>query len=172
MISHPITGGVDVSELRSVQAAFAAAPEITQQELTRFMHEATAHLQGEVQLLTPTTHGTLRASIIGSVTPLANGIGVEGVVGTSLAYAVPVELGTKPHMPPVEPLVDWAKQKLALNETQARSAAWAIAKTIARRGTLGVGMFHRAWAANRAQVVEHARETIRSIWSRTLRMVK
>jgi hypothetical protein len=157
---------VDVSELRMLQKAFAQAPQMAQQEMTAFMHTATAHLQAEAQTLTPTTHGTLRASIIGNVTPLANGIGVEGVVGSGLAYALPVELGTKPHMPPIEPLVDWAKQKFALDEKAARSTAWAVAKTIAKRGTLGVGMFHRAFAANRGQLQSQFEATVRRIAKR------
>lgn len=141
-----------LGDLDALATAWRQAPKIVLEELTRFISAATAHLQGEVQQRTPTTHGTLRASIIGQVRELSGGLGVEGVVGTSLAYAAAVELGTKPHMPPVEPLVDWAQQKLGLRGKDAESAAWAIARTIAQRGTLGVGMFHRTWHANLAQI--------------------
>jgi len=110
------------------------------------------HLQAEVQDRTPTTHGTLRVSILGDVRPLA-GLGMEGVVGTSLAYALPVELGTKPHMPPVAPLVQWAKQKLGVSGKEAERAGWAIARKIARVGTKGHFMFATAFAENEAQIV-------------------
>lgn len=158
--------GIDTHELQALQSAYARAPQIAQEEMLGFMFGLTQHLQGEVQALTPTAFGLLRASIIGNATPFANGLGVDGVVGSSLAYAAPVELGSKPHMPPVEPLIDWARQKLALDPKSAVSAGWAIARTIAQRGTLGVGMFHRAFAANKAQIAEQFRLTVSRIVAR------
>lgn len=155
----------DATDVAKLAAAMEKSPEIVEDELGRFMHAATQHMQAEVQERTPTTHGTLRASIIGDVRVLP-GIGIEGVVGTSLAYAVPVELGSGPHMPPVEPLVEWAKQKLGVRGKEAESAAWGIAKAIAKRGTVGVGMFHRALAANRQQLLEQFGECVRRITTR------
>lgn len=143
---------IDASDLADLRQAFARAPEIAQAELTRFMAAATAHLQTEVQERTPTNAGTLRASIIGRVQPLPGGIGVEAVVGTALAYAIPVELGTQPHMPPVEPLIAWARSKLGLRGKAAERAAWGIARNIARRGTRPVRMFGDSLEANRAQL--------------------
>jgi hypothetical protein len=32
---------------------------------------------------------------------------VIGVVGSPLAYALPVEIGTRPHFPPVAAILDW-----------------------------------------------------------------
>ncbi|MCB1908812.1 MAG: HK97 gp10 family phage protein [Rhodocyclaceae bacterium] len=157
---------VEVGTLEQLRGAFAAAPEIAHDELSRFMAAATAHLQGEVQQRTPTHHGTLRGSIIGRVQPLAGGLGVEGVVGTSLAYAIPVELGTKPHMPPIEPLVDWARSKLGLSQKEARSAAWGIAGKIARRGTQGARMFGDSLDANRAQLAAGFERAVRRILTR------
>ncbi|MCK5609013.1 hypothetical protein KAR91_44475 [Candidatus Pacearchaeota archaeon] len=52
-----------------------------------------------------------------------------------VSYAVYIEYGTSPHMPPVEPLKKWAKRKLRLNEKKAQSAAWAIAVKIKKEGT-------------------------------------
>lgn len=143
----------DVSDLRRLEAAFKSAPDLVQRELREFMTEATVLLQGEVQQRTPTTHGTLRASIIGNVTELAGGIGVQGVVGSALAYAEAVELGTRPHMPPVEPLIDWVRQKFGLSGKEAKSAAWRVARGIARHGTPAAGMFHFAWRDNQVQIL-------------------
>lgn len=159
---QPLTMGVDVSELRRLQEAFKAAPQMVQRELQAFVTEATAFLQAEVQERTPTTHGTLRGSIIGNVTVL-DGLGVQGVVGTALNYAEAVELGTRPHMPPVEPLIDWVRQKFGLSGKEAKSAAWRVARSIARRGTPAVGMFHFAWRDNRDQVAAKFAETVRRI---------
>lgn len=141
----------DLAQLQRLASAWQRAPEIVDEEINRFVIAATARLQGEVQERTPTTHGTLRASIIGDVRRLP-GLGVEGVVGTSLAYAAAVEDGSKPHMPPVEPLVGWVRQKLGVRGREAVSAAWAVARKIARVGTEGHFMFARAFEANQAQI--------------------
>ncbi|MFT3758979.1 hypothetical protein [Thauera sp.] len=144
----------EAHDIELLAVAMEASPQVVVDEMGRYMHEATAHMQAEVRERTPTTHGTLRASILGDVRVLP-GIAIEGMVGSSLAYAVPVELGSGPHMPPIEPLVEWAKQKLGVRGEQAESAAWAVARAIAQRGTLGVGMFNRALAANRRQLVDN-----------------
>lgn len=141
-------------DVQTLRAAFLRVPEVAARELHAFMVRTTAHLQAEVQERTPTTHGTLRASIFGEVRAFDGGFGVEGLIGTSLAYAPAVEHGTKPHHPPIEPLVDWARQKLALSGTEARRAAHAIAWKIARKGTEGAFMFRDTFNANRAQVLD------------------
>ncbi len=51
-------------------------------------------------------------------------------VRTSVGYAAPVEFGSAPHYPPIEPLKDWAKR--VLHEEQ---AAYAVQKKIGREGT-------------------------------------
>lgn len=142
---------MDVDTLRAYAAAWQHAPAIAEDELQQFVQQAVAHLQGEVQERTPTTYGTLRASIIGDVRVLP-GIAVQGRVGTPLAYAVAVELGTKPHMPPVEPLINWARQKLGVRGKEAESAGWAVARKIAARGTEGHFMFRDTWNANQADI--------------------
>ena len=47
-------------------------------------------------------------------------------------HAAPVEVGSAPHMPPVEPLERWAELR-GLDDP--KSAAWAIAKKIEADGT-------------------------------------
>jgi len=71
-------------------------------------------------------------------------IGAGNVNGADL-YAAPVETGARPHMPPSEALVLWVHKKLGIeDEKQALSVAFAIAKTIAKRGSRGHEMFSRA----------------------------
>lgn len=50
--------------------------------------------------------------------------------GTTLEYGLYVEVGTGPHMPPVEPLKPWAKRHLGSEE-----AAWGLAFHIKKYGT-------------------------------------
>lgn len=72
---------------------------------------------------------------------------VIGVSPPADVYAGPVEDGTRPHMPPTSALLLWVKKKLQVSdEKAAQSIAFAIAKTIARRGTKGVHMFEKAFA--------------------------
>ncbi|MFN3987584.1 MAG: hypothetical protein ACK4KV_19005 [Rhodocyclaceae bacterium] len=139
--------------------AFALAPQAAAEEMQAFLTRSTAHLQAEVQARTPTTHGTLRASVFGEVRMFGGGFGMEGLVATPLAHAPAVEHGTKPHHPPVEPLIDWARQKLALSGTEAERAGRAIAWKIARHGTQGAHMFRDAFNENREQVMADFRRS-------------
>lgn len=158
---------LDARDLLTVALAFGRAPQMVRRELRRFLGRAVMRLQAGVVERTPKAHGHLQRSVIGDVLDLP-GLGVEGVVGTSLAYAVPVELGTRPHWAPIAPLKDWVRAKANLegvyfdgvtgkrprngNQRASREAAIeriarAVQVAIARRGTLGVGMFHRTQAA-------------------------
>jgi len=144
---------VDARDIARFDRAYQRAPDVVDRTVARRMAGLMQDLASDVQDKTPTAFGTLRASI-GSDVEVRPGLGVTGVVGTSLAYAVPVEVGTRPHMPPVAPIKLWAEKKLGLTGREATRAAWAIAMTIKRRGTLGVGMFNRAFAARRREAGE------------------
>lgn len=62
-------------------------------------------------------------------------------------YAAPVEFGTRPHMPPISAILPWIKLKFGgASEKEMVSMAWAVAKSIAKRGTRGFHMFQRAEA--------------------------
>jgi hypothetical protein len=57
------------------------------------------------------------------------------LISYSAPYAMYVEFGTHPHMPPVEPLQRWARRKLGLSTEEAQSVGWAIAMNIKKNGT-------------------------------------
>src|SRR5579864_3937344 len=70
--------------------------------------------------------------------PAPNLVEIVSVHPPADVYSGPVEEGTKPHFPPTASLVLWVKQKLHISdEKQALSIAFAIARTIAQRGTKG-----------------------------------
>ncbi|MBE0627980.1 MAG: hypothetical protein IH603_00010 [Burkholderia vietnamiensis] len=151
-LHYDLTGGEELIGL------WGRAPQIVQAELGAAMAEVDALLERGVKEETPTGAsgggaGGLKGSIFSE-----ERIGPEnviGIVGTPLSYAIPVELGTKPHFPPIEPLEDWVRAKLGVREDhEVHSAAFLIARAIARRGTLAVGMFHRTFAANEHEVEE------------------
>lgn len=145
---------IRIDELPGVAAALAAAPEIAMEELTAWVWEGSLLLQREAVENTPRgigAGGGLAGSIIaGEPEVLADQ--VIGMVGSPLNYAVPVELGTKPHFPPLKPLQDWARHKLGLSPEQAEQAGRAIQRAIGRRGTKGAHMFGRAIETNEPQL--------------------
>jgi hypothetical protein len=145
---------IALQSAEALAAAFEQAPEIVEDELYAATWEASLYLQREVQERTPVGvggGGGLKGSIAARE-PGRLADGVIGAVATSLAHAVPVELGTKPHMPPVKPLEDWARIKLGLDPKEAKGAAFAIGRKIAREGTEGAFMFTETFDEGEGQV--------------------
>lgn len=130
----------DIKAAVAITSAFAQAPEIVLDELETAMGSAVAYLQRETQENTPTAMGSLRQSFIGGVQVMALLDSVFGTVSSPLPYALPVEMGTKPHHPPLEPLINWVEVKLGLYGDEAESAARSIQRKIGRFGTPGYGM--------------------------------
>lgn len=148
---------IELNGFDELHALWQQAPEITVDELETTTWLASELLEGEIKELTPVGAsggggGGLRDSI-SAEDPVVLANQVIGVVGTSSPYAVPVELGTKPHFPPLEPLKDWVRARLTnVAESEVDGVALAIARKIAARGTLAVGMFHRGFAYSERQI--------------------
>ena len=142
---------IDLVGLRELQAGMRKAPQIVVQELERATIEADLLIEREVQERMPTAQGLLRKSVFHEEAVSATG--VLGVVGTPMNYAIAVELGTRPHFPPVDALIDWVKTKLGItSDKAARGAAFAIAKKISLRGTVGQFPFQLASIATEENV--------------------
>lgn len=142
---------IDVSDMMDALRATAALPGRVEGGLRLGVMEAGDVLQRETQERTPTAEGLLRSTILVSAMEPAGPAVLR--VGSPQSYAVPVELGTKPHMPPVQPIQYWVARKLGIkDEKKAKAVAWAIAKKIARHGTKGAHMFARAAEENAGQV--------------------
>jgi len=145
---------IDLEGFAELDAAWAKAPEIVREEMTAAMWESELLLEREVKEKTPVGvggAGGLKGSIAAQQPEISADV-VLGVVGTAMAHAVPVEIGTKPHFPPVQPLEDWVIHKLGVPEKDAHGVAFLVARKIAARGTLAVGMFHRAFNEQRPKV--------------------
>lgn len=121
--------------------------------------------------------GELRDSIFGEVREVhvpANTI--EGRVGTPAIHGLPVELGTGPQgalrrprrRPPAEALYDWVRIKFGLDdEADIKSAAFAVARKIGRKGTAPQYPFRRAWLTVRRRIRPLAvtgRSIARKVW--------
>lgn len=85
--------------------------DTAQNEFTTATRRATFILHRDVVLRTPFAFGTLRNSILPET--LSTTQGIIGHVTTAVRYALPVETGSRPHWPPIEPLILWVKRKLA-----------------------------------------------------------
>lgn len=142
---------------------WSQAPELVQREMTSAAWAAGLRVEKEVRERTPLgTNGWLAMSIA-MAEPVVTPVGVLGIVGTSLRYAEPVELGSKPHMPPILPLVDWATVVLGLDGKDAEQAAWAIARKIAKKGTEGKFMFRDGFAASEDYIKRKFRQALSNI---------
>lgn len=153
-MNAPYEVRTDIQQSAALLEAYDVAPEIFIEEMTRAAWKAELLLERDIKELTPTgigSGGGLKGSISAREPEvLANN--VIGRVGTPLNYAVPVELGTKPHMPPIQPLADWAQRVLDVGANEAWRVGTAIAFKIKRDGTEGAFMFERGFKANDAKV--------------------
>lgn len=137
---------IDFDEIKQLEANYERAPEIVREELLRAVTEADLLLNREVVERTPGASGLLRHSITHEERIV--GLGVEGFVGSPLNYVQPVDLGTRPHFPPIEPLMDWVRMRFPVHsEVEARGIAFLVARKISRVGTKGAEMFDKALAA-------------------------
>jgi HK97 gp10 family phage protein len=81
---------------------------------------------------------------------------------TQGGYAAYVEYGRRSgKMPPVEYLIQWVRKKLRLPEKEARSRGWAMARSIARKGTKPHPFFTPAVEKNKKAVTDAIQEAIR-----------
>lgn len=145
---------LDIPKGKSLQRAFAAAPDITIDELTLATWKGELLFQREAQENTPVGiggGGGLKGSIYPRE-PIVLGLTVIGEVGSPLQHAVPVEIGTRPHMPPIQPLADWAEHKFGADPEEALGIAWSVARKIRKKGTEGAHMFERALESTAPQI--------------------
>lgn len=101
----------------------------------------------EVQEHTPVASGTLVGAIQSSFEQDGGGVKATIFAGPPAdVYSAPVETGAVPHMPPPQALLLWVMKRFQPeSDKQALSIAWAVAKTIAKRGTQGAHMFQQAY---------------------------
>lgn len=152
-----------------LQSVMEQAPAVADRELQVFFHTIVRHLETEIVERTPAVTGDLRRSIAGEVrlgslgaAPIEGGMlgatplksSIMGVIGTSLDYAVPVELGSKPHK-------ITAKNGAALSFMVAGKGV--VVRSVNHPGSKGVFMFQRAFDANKAQIETEFEKTVNRI---------
>lgn len=124
-----------------------AAAELHGEQMLAGMKKAALLVEGDAKRNAPVDMGLLRASITHEIrTEGAGGRTVTGVVGSNKTYAAAMELGSRPHWPPVEALQVWARRH--------GMDAFLVARAISRRGTKPRLYLQRAFESNKPRIVD------------------
>lgn len=108
------------------------------------MQEAVLIVLRDAREFAPVDTGRLRNSITGEVRFNQINNTVEGVVGSNLVYAPYMELGTRPHFPPLSALQTWARRH--------GTNAFVVARAISRRGLKGRFFLRDSFNKNKSQI--------------------
>jgi len=114
------------------------------------MRDATLLVEAQARKLAPVDTGRLRASIVPQVVQRDNV--VKGIVGSNVKYAPYMELGARPHWPPIAALEVWARRH--------HTTAFLVARAIARRGIKARRFLQRAVMENRNRIGEILSRTV------------
>lgn len=144
--------GIEINQasFKDVYSKFEFAQFVQSKYFSEAMEESLMVTEANIELRTPHAFGGLKGSISSQL--LTDLIGqIMGTVSTPKIYGPAVEKGSKPHFPPIEALTGkleeldkWAKLK-GLN-------AFAVAKSIARKGTKPNNMFGEGLKASQNNV--------------------
>ena len=148
---------IDASEIKGLRALWSLAPQIVGDEMYAVVVEADQYIKGELQQQLPRGAGGISggAGLVGSIFTDEQRMSdrVIGAVGSPLVHAEYVEVGTRPHMPPIQPLQDWVQTKLNItDEAESRSVAFLIARKISRVGTKPDGTWQRIYEASQVGI--------------------
>lgn len=150
MEEHIEINGVEetIASLRQIRQELSSTP------IEQAMEAATLVVARAAREYAPVDQGRLRASILPEVRSLS-GERVEGIVGSNVMYAPFVELGTRPHWPPLEALRIWAARH--------GLSAFLVARAIARRGTKAIRFLQRGVEEQRQRVEDILEQAVKGI---------
>lgn len=97
-------------------------------------------LQGKIQQAAPVG---VSSQLRGSFATVFSEEGMRATIGSSVLYALPVELGRRPKWVPIQPLELWFRRKLGLDPKEARRAAFATSRKKALTRTPGQNFFYK-----------------------------
>lgn len=142
---------VSMPAMDAISRGLLEAPAFAHKVLEETTTEATLLLQREWQDNLPRVSGLTAKSITSDVA--STPAGVLGIVGSSQPSALFVELGTKPHMPPVAAMVPWVKAVLGITEPkEVKRVAFLVARKIAMHGTPAQRPMGKAVEATQGQI--------------------
>jgi hypothetical protein len=124
----------------TLHRAFRQAPDMAREELTVAAREASLLLQSAIvgRYTAPGPAGATHTGLAaGSITADAYStpVGALGVVTSANPVVTFIELGTRPHTPPIEPLLQWVMDKLGKGVVEGFIVARSIQRKIRAHGT-------------------------------------
>lgn len=150
----PAKISAEIKGLKEVQRNLeTAAKELRGTPMINAMRDATLVVDRDAKKNAPVDTGRLRASITPEVT--TQGEIVKGVVGSNVKYAPYVELGTRPHWPPLAALEVWARRH--------HTSAFLVARAISIRGTPAVMYLQKAFDANKDKIEKRIGQAVEAI---------
>lgn len=153
----PIIVDVEVRGLKELQAKLErAGRDLHGEPIIAAMRESTLWVQRDAKLNAPVDTGRLRASITPEVRTEA--LQVLGVVGSNVEYAPYMELGTKPHWPPLGALEVWARRHGMI--------AFVVARAIAERGLKPRKFLQNAFEKNKDRIQRRLERAVKEIAER------
>jgi hypothetical protein len=86
-----------------------------------------------------------------------------GRINVDAPHAAPIENGTRPFWPPLQPLIDWAGRKFGVDEDEAEGIARAVQRKIAMFGIEPRHYFRRAMVRVRKRIPIEVESELRKI---------
>ena len=168
---------INVDAALVISRAWATHPDLVMEELEQAMGSSLVYLQGQVVERSKIRPGDAHEGLVTGHLARSFGIttqvfmdAVFGEVNNPLTYALPVELGTRPHFPPLDPLINWVEAKLGLYGDDAEGAARGIQRKIGRFGTPGRFMARDALAFGRDSVAQEFSDAAERIVKRLAKL--
>jgi hypothetical protein len=169
-IETTITGDKELNDI------IAKLERLSIDGVKRAMQYSVIAVEAMAKQLSPVNTGRLATSITSVVEGSTENI--TGRIGTNVVYAPYMELGTKPHFPPIAAIQDWVKKKgiaakltpsgkrggsKATRESQDRSMAFVIARSISKKGTRERPYLVPALEKSGGRVYKYFEDEIRAI---------
>ena len=128
---------IDVSAVRRFREGLSKSPEIAREELRAATLESLMLLENLTKDNTPTgATALLRGAWASELLGEAAENETLGRVYNPMPYAAAIETGTRPHWAPLDPLIDWVRAKLDVqDEDEVLHVARLVQFKIAARGT-------------------------------------
>ena len=157
-----------------------ARDAIMNEEVRAHLTWASKQLEASVAKLTPVNTGATRGSVFSQVRGVAQGHG-EAIVSMPVEHAEALEMGSKPHWPPMAPIELWVAQKFRdkggsiratvkqsgrSKQSGIRSMAFLVARAISRRGTRAYRMFAKSVASLSPAIEARWKDTVDRIAKR------
>lgn len=131
---------IDVKGINEALAGLRNTPKNIGERMRQAFTESAAAIEADAKENAPVDTGRLRSSITHRVT-YREAEYVAAEIGSKVEYAPYVELGTRPHYPPLEALITWVHHKGlgATGNRHQRTLQYALDTIVARRIQQAIG---------------------------------